>query len=310
MKMGGKIALALGAVALVTFGAARAEAQRSNFGTIDLTPGFVPDPHVVEGRSGGETNANTLSENCRGWISSTPDHILQVHGRFNWLRIFAQSTGDTTLVIQNARGRVLCDDDTFDRNPAIEGDLPEGTYRIWIGSYSHGETLPYQLKFTELRSVTPSSRAETPVPPQTGPSDANRGLQIDATQGNFEAVNLRSGFTPDPARKTGVSGGQLDASHLGNGCRGWIAGRPDHILRLTSNFNFFRIFVTSDSDTTLVVRLPNGRFVCNDDANNLNPAISRNRWRRGLYRVWVGSYSEGDNSQYNIGFTELQSVTE
>ncbi len=254
--------------------------------------------------------ASRMDSSCRGWISRTPDHILVTRRAFSFLRIFAEASGDTTLVVQNARGRVLCNDDTYGRNPSLEGDFPAGAYRVWVGSYSQGENIAYQLKLTELQNVTPGSGGNDGAGNANRPGDADRGLQIDATQGNFDAVTLRSGFTPDPVRKSGVSGGQLNSERLGGDCRGWIAGRPDHILRLRGNFNFFRIFVNSDSDTTLVVRQPNGRFICNDDSNGLNPAISRGRWRRGLYRVWVGSYQEGDNSRYSIGFTELQSVTE
>jgi hypothetical protein len=310
MTMGGRLAMAFGIIAAMSVAAGAAKAQQSNFGTIDLTPGFVPDPHVARGTSGGAQNASTMSNRCRGWISRTPDHILVTRRDFDFLRIFAEAAGDTTLVIQNARGHVLCDDDTYGRNPSIEGDFPAGAYRVWIGSYSQGENVRYELKLTELQSVTPGSNSGASGNTNASPGGADRGLQIDATRGNFDPVTLRSGFTPDPVRKSGVSGGELNSERLGNGCRGWIAGRPDHVLRLQGNFNFFRIFVNSDSDTTLVVRMPNGRFVCNDDTNGLNPAISRNRWRRGLYRVWVGSYQEGDNSRYNIGFTELQSVTE
>jgi len=304
--------MALGAVIISGLVAVSgAEAQRSNFGTITLLPGFTPDPHNAAGTSGGAANASNTNSSCRGWISSTPDHIFRAGRDFNFLRIFAESSGDTTLVIQTPNGQMRCNDDTYGRNPMVEGRFPAGTYRIWIGSYSEGENLRYQLKLTELQSVTGSSgsgNANQNQNQNSGTGDANRGLQIESTNGNFDAVNLRSGFTPDPHRTNGVSGGELNSTRLGNDCRGWIAGRPDHIVRLRGNFNFFRIFVNSDSDTTLVVRTPNGRFLCNDDARGLNPAITRDRWRRGMYRVWVGSYSEGDNSNYNIGFTELRNV--
>jgi hypothetical protein len=306
--------MAMGVVATLGLAAVSvASAQRSNFGTITLTPGFTPDPHVAAGTSGGEANASTVNSQCRGWISSTPDHILVLRSDFNFLRIFAEAEGDTTLVIQTPNGQVRCNDDTYGRNPSVEGTFTAGTYRVWLGSYAEGENLRYQLKLTELRGVVPGAAGATgatATPPPQGGGDANRGLQIDSTQGNFDPVALRAGFTPDPARKAGVSGGELNATRLGGDCRGWIAGRPDHIVTLQSNFNFFRVFVNSDSDTTLVIRLPNGRFVCNDDANGLNPAVTRNRWRRGTYRVWVGSYAEGDNSRYTVGFTELANVTE
>jgi len=312
--MGKKTTLAVAILAIAFIGEigdSTAAAQSGNYDAVALRTGFTPDPHVVSGVSGGSANASNTNASCRGWIASNPDHVFTANSDFSFLRIFAQSSGDTTLVIQTPNGQMRCNDDTYGHNPMVEGRFPRGTYRIWIGSYSQGENLRYRLSFTELQSETGAGAGGANNNNQnqnqnSGGGDADRGLQIDSTQGNFTAVNLRTGFTPDPHRTNGVSGGQLNATRLGNECRGWIAGRPDHIVRLRSNFNFFRIFVNSDSDTTLVVRLPNGRFVCNDDARGLNPAVDRDRWRRGLYRVWVGSYSEGDNSRYEIGFTELR----
>ena len=299
-------ATALVAVSLMT--ASGVSAQNSNFGTITLRPGFTPDPHVANGTSGGASNANSINSSCTGWISGTPDHILRTRGNFNFLRIFAESSDDTTIVVQTPQGRVLCDDDTYGLNPSVEGNFPAGTYRIWIGSYTQGENSAYRLKLTELRSVQPGSGGGASG--NSGGGDADRGLQLEANRGNFDAVRLRTGFTPDPHRTTGTSGGQLHANRLGGDCRGWIAGQPDHIMTLQNNFSFFRVFVRSQEDTTLVIRAPNGQFYCDDDTNGLNPAIERNRWRRGTYRVWVGSYSEGENARYNIGFTELSSVSE
>lgn len=292
-------------------------AQQSNFGTVALRPGFTPDPHVVAGTSGGQTEARRINPSCRGWVSSNPDHIFQANGAFNFMRIFATSDQDTTLVVQTPDGQIRCNDDTYGRNPMVEGFFGPGTYRIWIGSYRQGVNARYQLNFTELRSVTGQNggRANNNNNNnQQNYGNQNLGsgasqLDMSGRQSNFQDTWLNPGFTPDPQRLSGTSGGQVEASRVQSSCRGWIARRPDHMMNLQGNFGFFRVFVTSNSDTTLVIRTPDGRFLCNDDTYGTNPAISQNHWMPGQYQVWVGSYSRGGNSSYSIGMTELSSVT-
>ncbi|HJL49370.1 MAG TPA: hypothetical protein RMG45_26165, partial [Polyangiaceae bacterium LLY-WYZ-15_(1-7)] len=61
-------------------------------------------------------------------------------------------------------------------------------------------------------------------------------------------------------------------------------------------------------DTTLVVRKPDGTFVCDDDSEGMNPMVTGS-FPPGQYRVWVGSYQQGQNAAYRLGFSELSSVT-
>ena len=52
------------------------------------------------------------------------------------------------------------------------------------------------------------------------------------------------------------------------------------------------ISTTSDADTTLAVRAPNGEWLCNDDSNGLNPMVSWEHPRSGRYQIWVGTFGE------------------
>ena len=133
---------AMAAVLGVIVAPAVGSAQPSNFGTVALRPGFTPDPHAASGTSGGQANANNVNSSCRGWIASNPDHVFQAQGNFNFLRIFAVSNGDTTLLIQTPNGQVRCNDDTFGTNPSVEGNFGPGTYRVWVGSYQQGQNSP------------------------------------------------------------------------------------------------------------------------------------------------------------------------
>lgn len=298
-------------VALGVFAGSSSALAQSNFGTMQLSRGFTPDPMVASGTSGGAMAASNMNSSCTGWISSTPDHILAMNTAFPFLRVFAQSDSDTTLVIQGPNGSVWCNDDTYDRNPAIENAFPAGMYKVWIGSYQQGQNASYQLKVTELRTVTPSgsSGSSNNGTVNSGTQTQSAGLaalEIRARRGNFRPVKLRSGFPNDPRLLSGSSGGSVDAQALGGACRGWVARRPDHLLTLQSAFDFFRIFVNSSSDTTLVVLTPTGQWLCNDDTYERNPAVEQNSWAPGKYLVWVGSYQSGEVAPYTIGFTELR----
>ena len=297
------------------------QAQRANFSTVSLSPGFMPDPHVEQGTSGGQAEAQRLNSGCRGWIASNPDHIFNAQGSFGFLRVFAVSAQDVTLVVQTPDGQLRCNDDTFGRNPSLDSPWPAGTYRIWVGSYTRGTRAPYQLYFSELQYTTPATvsapvqavapvaavatAGETPGSTVTGPD--LRRLDRRSGRSNFQGAWLQSGFMPDPNTVTGTSGGTIAARRVADGCAGYIARRPDHVLNLEGNFNFFRISATSAQDTTLVVLAPNGTWYCDDDTVGTNPEVRRNHWSPGQYMVWVGSYRQGQNADYQLAFSELHS---
>ncbi len=281
----------------------------SNFGTVSLAPGFVPDPHTARGTSGGAIDANTLNPTCRGWISQQPDHLFVAQGAFSNLRMLVHGGGqDTTLVVQRPDGGYLCNDDTEGRDPVVAGGFTPGTYKIWVGSYSRGQSIPYTLGLSELGHVMPSSLANGAV---AGGAVAGGAGALDTTGGeaNFGAVTLAPGFVPDPSVHNGTSGGAVAANSVNPSCAGFVSARPDHLFNASGSFTNLRILVSSSSDTTLVVRRPDGTFSCNDDADGTNPEVS-GAFQPGQYRIWVGSYQQGQNAPYKIGFTELASVTE
>ena len=137
---------------------AQAPAGESNFGTVSLNPGFVPDPHTATGTSGGATDATSLgTAGCVGYIAGTPDHLFNATAAFSSLRVMAHSTADITLVIQKPDGTYVCNDDSEGTNPLVEAPFAAGVYKIWIGSYEQGTNSPYTLGFSELSDKTPSS---------------------------------------------------------------------------------------------------------------------------------------------------------
>lgn len=138
-------------------------------------------------------------------------------------------------------------------------------------------------------------------------------------ESNFGTVALSTGFMPDPKVAQGRSGGAVDISTLttNTDCKGWIfASKPDHLFVAQTAFSGnFRILAHSTSqpsqDITLVVQRPDGTYVCNDDAAPpaTDPTIANQQWMPGVYKVWIGSYTQNQNSDYRVAFTELGSVT-
>lgn len=122
-------------------------------------------------------------------------------------------------------------------------------------------------------------------------------------------VRIRSGFSPNPVQRNGVSGGQVSVADIvgqsqssTGPCLGYANRAPDHIVVLETYFNSLKIGVTSQQDTTLAVQGPDGVW-CNDDTDGHNPAIT-GQWAAGEYHVWVGAYGQGLSSPYTLSLQE------
>lgn len=285
------------------------QAGASNFGTLTLATGFAPDPQIAQGTSGGAIQAGNLNSTCRGYISQTPDHIVMAQTPFAALRLVVNGgAADTTLVVQNPAGAYSCDDDSEQRNPAVTiAAATPGAYKVWVGSYNQGEQAPYTLGVSSNAATAPSA---VPAPAGAPTTATGPGLTpTPAGTSNFGTVSLRAGFTPDPTVAEGTSGGSINASTLAPGCAGWISNTPDHLLNATTAFAYLRVMARSTEDTTLVIQRPDNTFVCNDDGlgQELNPLVSA-PFPAGTYKIWVGSYNQGANSRYHLGFSELSTV--
>lgn len=158
MTMKTRIAAAVAAAAIV-LGAGVAAAQNYSlqpaYGTLNLSAGFTPDPQVVNVQAGGNRSAQSLSSSCQGFIADAPDVRVNYSAGSYQLMISADSSADTTLVINGPDGRWYCDDDGGNNglNPLIQFNNPgSGQYDIWIGTYSSGSLQPAQLYISEIGS--------------------------------------------------------------------------------------------------------------------------------------------------------------
>lgn len=124
-------------------------------------------------------------------------------------------------------------------------------------------------------------------------------------------IRLAPGFTPDPNLTSLMAGGSIDASSKFDACQGFISNAPD--VRLfwdgtgKSSMNI-KISVLSNSDTTLVVNGPDGRWYCDDDSgeDGNNPLVELVP-AAGRYEIWVGTYSQGDLERAVLSISEVMS---
>ena len=104
-------------------------------------------------------------------------------------------------------------------------------------------------------------------------------------------LDLAAGFPLDPTFMSLNGGGEVDASLLSPDCKGFINRNPVATVNWTGAADLLRAFFYSDSDSTLVVLTPDGKLVCNDNANEqlLDPVLDIKNPVPGKYRIWVGS---------------------
>ncbi|RUR77829.1 hypothetical protein ACF3DV_28185 [Chlorogloeopsis fritschii PCC 9212] len=127
----------------------------------------------------------------------------------------------------------------------------------------------------------------------------------------FADVTIGRKFSPDPLTVRGMSGGSLPGNQVVNKtetstgpCAGFIDKKPDHILKLTSKFDYLKLQVESPEDTTLIVSGPGGIW-CNDDFEGKNPGIL-GEWLPGTYQLWVGSYQKDKYFPYTLQITAVK----
>lgn len=120
---------------------------------------------------------------------------------------------------------------------------------------------------------------------------------------SYGSVTLKNGFTPDPFSKSLQAGGTIK-TELG-GVKAKVARAPDFKLHFTAEVLLanqlpapLRIYVESKQDTTLLVNLPDGSWVANDDGGgNNNPQLRFGRPQSGRYDIWVGTFGHDEKGR-------------
>ncbi|MEM7761382.1 MAG: hypothetical protein AAF298_25115 [Cyanobacteria bacterium P01_A01_bin.40] len=123
-----------------------------------------------------------------------------------------------------------------------------------------------------------------------------------------DAISLNASNMAQPVVIDGTSGGAIKAQEIAQTtktatgfCDGYVSYQPNHLLKLESFFAYLRLEINSQADTTIIIKGPGGVW-CNDDAGTANPMIE-GQWQVGLYQVWIGSYYENTDHNYQIKIT-------
>ena len=259
-------------IAGVTFAPAPAAAQDVNAapanGTASASPGvpFAQDFTVTAPAS--EDGPAENAAGCSGMYDlSRPALNLRVEGNARPLRLYARSSTDTVLMVRTPAGDWLCNDDADGTNPALSLEpAAPGVYNVWIGPYfSDGGIVPVTF-YADAGVATALDAAATP------------------TSGSAQ---LGSIWSPDPQEVQVEIGTDVTMTE----CPGFYSSAPSFNLNYDGEGPLFVYARTAgDDDLTLAVNLPDGTWVCNDDAEGLNPGLRFDRPIAGLHGIWVGSF--------------------
>ena len=118
-------------------------------------------------------------------------------------------------------------------------------------------------------------------------------MATNANRGNGTPGWIDARLRPDPAVLEGAAGGTIRAQDAADSsCRGYVQYVPDHVVVVAGRASYLRLYIESGEDTTMVIRTPDGRWLCDDDhGGNLQPMLEQASWTPGTYLVWIGTYS-------------------
>jgi hypothetical protein len=224
---------------------------------------------------------------CSGWVPFAPTLTFSLEGPSR-VEVAARSAFDLVLelrgpIVEGLAPPVRCNDDADGLNPGIVADLEAGTYEVYVGEY---ERRMAGTAFGGSLRVTPGTGEPLPSAgalPAGEPAHRDR-LELGAAERHV-TVNLAGRRTP--------------AFDVGSGCVGYVGTAPDLELEVTAAGRY-AIRTISAADTTLVVDGPGGPF-CNDDYEGFDARVEADL-EPGTYRVWVGTFVEGDPSDVSLRY--------
>jgi heat shock protein HslJ len=266
---------------------------------------------------GSGTDVSSLGEGCKFNVPNRPDVVVhwEEQADIETLRFFFLSMGDSSLMLVTPSGQVLCSDDLnpLVLDPYLEVKSPEpGTYTAFLGNYEGDAVYPGFLVVTS-QDLNPATMDLAQLFPRNiDPRGVPQVLSLDLLQpDSAEAAKPEGGTlsgTSLPYTMELTAGGEIGAFNLDQPndlCTGFISAFPTFSFDWTGNSDSLKMFFESNVDTTLVVRSPDGSFLCDDDVSgseNINPGLTLTP-AKGTYHVWVGSFSPDVQAQGKLTIT-------
>ncbi len=175
------------------------------------------------------------------------------------------------------------------------------------------------LNLDEQPSGNQTNPENLPEVEDVAPTAVPDFSQLDYNlEANYGGIQLEAGFRDDPHLVEMVSGATEDAfvdvaaTEIGADCVGYSTPSPDYKIQWTGSSQGLRIFFLStqeEGDTTLIINLPDGSWMCADDSSGLNPLIDIVDPAEGQYDIWVGSFAPTENFPGYLAITESADVT-
>ncbi len=156
-----KASVLIGFLAALSTAPVLAEA---NFAQLILTSNPETANPVVSGNTQGAYDLTIIApkdirgNDCLGWATQQPDHILVLEEDFSRLELKVNSRGkDTTLIVKSPGGKVLCGDDSGsnpDASIVIKSNdddtqddefLKAGKFEVWVGASDPNQRWNYSL---------------------------------------------------------------------------------------------------------------------------------------------------------------------
>jgi hypothetical protein len=137
----------------------------------------------------------------------------------------------------------------------------------------------------------PTAVAGTPSSAALGQAGADTAAATPSQPTPSVSINFAAGIPLDPFFISLQGGGPVDASTLDKSCVGWTPAAPSVVFDFQGAASErLKLFMYSDHDPTLVVKTPDGKFVCNDNTNPLllDPTVTIEKPKLGTYSVWAG----------------------
>jgi hypothetical protein len=131
------------------------------------------------------------------------------------------------------------------------------------------------------------------------------GAQDVEGKATYGVKELETGFRPDPQVIDVQAGGPIQTDK--GGVKAFVAKNPDFRLHFKAGKYPLTFHVDSTADTTLLINLPDGSWVADDDsAGNFNPQIRLATPKSGRYEIWVGTIKDGKTPPARLYITELK----
>ena len=235
-------------------------------------------------------------EPAAGYVRGCPGHVtaegagvaLQVEPGLETLTLTISDDTIEALVLATPDGLYRCVRRGGDGLVAARLDrVDPGLYRVWPAGPEAS-----RISARMLVADRPISAIEL------------RGLDLAALGAPRAGSHVFTAESPRQVLARGATLASQDAMDPLNPA-GFCAGfsrfdAPDAVLTLPEAQRSLSVFARSEVDLTIAVRAPDGQWLCNDDSFGLDPAVIVDQAPAGDYVIFVGSFSQGREGQYDL----------